>query len=49
MNENFKCPECGGELIEEVSDIYFCSNCKAMIFKNDNGEFEVRKAHRIRE
>lgn len=46
--DTFKCPECGGKLIEEgMSGIYSCSNCRAMIFKNDKGEYEIRKAHKV--
>jgi len=46
--EIFKCPECGGELIEEgLSGIYFCSHCKLMIFRNEGGDFETRKAHKV--
>lgn len=49
-SDHFKCSECGGELIEEgLSGIYFCSNCKAMFFKNQKGKFEVRKAYKVEE
>jgi len=47
-NNYFKCTKCGGKLIEEgMSGIYFCENCKALYFKNEKGEYEIREGVRI--
>ena len=47
---NYKCTECGGKLIEEgVSQIYFCENCKAMVYRDeDTKEFKLIKGRRIK-
>ncbi|MHB8276389.1 MAG: hypothetical protein ACYDIA_01880 [Candidatus Humimicrobiaceae bacterium] len=45
---NFKCTKCGGNLIQEGnSDIYFCDNCCAMIYKDENGNFILNEGKRI--
>ena len=44
----YKCTVCGGNLIQEGnSDIYFCDNCCAMVFKGSDGKFEIREGHRV--
>ena len=50
MSVHFKCVKCGGKLIEEgMSNIYFCENCKALVFKDKNtGEFKIIEGKRIR-
>lgn len=47
---DFKCSECGGDLIEEgLSGIYFCENCKAMIYKDDvTREFKLIRGVKIK-
>lgn len=47
MNKKFKCIKCEGKLIQEAETIFFCENCKIMLFKNEEGKFEIRKAHKI--
>lgn len=45
----YKCIKCGGNLIEEgLSEIYFCENCKAMLFKDEKGEWQIREGHRVK-
>ena len=43
------CPFCGNkEFDKESGDTYFCNNCKSMMFENETGGYETRKAHRIK-
>jgi ribosomal protein L37AE/L43A len=46
----FKCSECGGKLIEEgMTGIYFCENCKAMVYQNkETGNFLVIAGEKAR-
>ena len=49
VSVHFKCIKCGGNLIKEgTSGIYFCENCKALYFKDTNGECRIREGVKIK-
>lgn len=51
MIENI-CPFCNFEpnkiIKEEGTETYSCEHCKSMMFENEFGGYETRKAHRIK-
>ena len=41
-------PFCGNKEFDKEGNTQFCNNCKSMMFENETGGYETRKAHRIK-
>ncbi len=42
------CPFCGSKEFFNKGSTKFCDGCKSMFFENEQGEYEIRKAHRVK-